>query len=148
MLERPSVWAQRYLCDLDSKFSLVLFITFLLVSFFKPCVTKNGQKDKGILFDPVHSVFTCVSFFKPCVTKNGQKDQRKSHISTILRVWLSVRPLAIWFPEHNLSSIWPTIFKLYRMIVHIGKKTPIDFGVTRSKVKVTITLKLKTVSGT
>jgi hypothetical protein len=32
----------------------------------------------------------------------------------------SVRPLAIWFPEHNLSSIWPTIFKLHRMIVHIG----------------------------
>jgi hypothetical protein len=33
------------------------------------------------------------------------------------------------------------------MIVHIREKTPIDFGVTRSKVKVTITLKLKTVSG-
>jgi hypothetical protein len=32
----------------------------------------------------------------------------------------SVRPLAIWFPEHNFSSIWPTIFKLHRMIVHIG----------------------------
>jgi hypothetical protein len=31
------------------------------------------------------------------------------------------------------------------MIVHIGKKTPIGFGVTTSKVKVTITLKLKTV---
>jgi hypothetical protein len=32
----------------------------------------------------------------------------------------SVRPLAIWFPEHNLSSIWPTMLKLHRMIVHIG----------------------------
>jgi predicted XRE-type DNA-binding protein len=32
------------------------------------------------------------------------------------------------------------------MIVHIGYKTPIDFGVTRSKVNVTITLELKTVS--
>jgi hypothetical protein len=31
----------------------------------------------------------------------------------------SVRPLAIWFLENNLSSIWPTIFKLHRMIVHI-----------------------------
>jgi hypothetical protein len=28
----------------------------------------------------------------------------------------------------------------------LGKKTPIDFGVTRSKVKVTMTLKLETVS--
>jgi hypothetical protein len=59
----------------------------------------------------------------------------------------SVRPLTIWFPEHNFSSIWPTMFKLHRMIVHIGYKTPIDFGVKRSKVKVTMTLKLKTVSG-
>jgi hypothetical protein len=67
--------------------------------------------------------------------------------SVCLSVYPSVRPLAIWFPEHNLSSIWPTIFKLHRMIVHIGWKTPIDFWVTRSKVKVTITLKLKTVSG-
>jgi hypothetical protein len=33
------------------------------------------------------------------------------------------------------------------MIVHIWQKTPLDFGVTRSKVKVTITLKPKTVSG-
>jgi hypothetical protein len=33
------------------------------------------------------------------------------------------------------------------MIVHIGKNIPIGFGVTRAKVKVTITLKLKTVSG-
>jgi hypothetical protein len=33
------------------------------------------------------------------------------------------------------------------MIVHIGKKTPVDFGVTRAKVKATITLELKTVSG-
>jgi hypothetical protein len=41
----------------------------------------------------------------------------------------SVRPLAIWFPEHNLSSIWPTIFKLHRMIVHIEWKTPVDVGV-------------------
>jgi hypothetical protein len=31
-----------------------------------------------------------------------------------------VRPLAIWFPEHNFSSIWPTVFKLHRMIAHIG----------------------------
>jgi hypothetical protein len=31
-------------------------------------------------------------------------------------VRLSVRLLAIWFPEHNLSSIWPTIFKLHRRI--------------------------------
>jgi hypothetical protein len=33
------------------------------------------------------------------------------------------------------------------MIAHIGKKTPVDFGVTRSKVKVTFTIKLKMVSG-
>jgi hypothetical protein len=32
----------------------------------------------------------------------------------------SVRPLAIWFPEHNLSPIWPIVFKLYKMMVHIG----------------------------
>jgi hypothetical protein len=33
------------------------------------------------------------------------------------------------------------------MIVNIGKKAPVDIGVKRSKVKYTITLKLKTVSG-
>jgi CRISPR/Cas system-associated exonuclease Cas4 (RecB family) len=45
----------------------------------------------------------------------------------------------------NISSIWPTVFKLHSMIVYIGYEIPIDFGVTRSKV--TITLKLKKVSG-
>jgi hypothetical protein len=62
-------------------------------------------------------------------------------------VRLSVRPLAIWFPEYNVDAIWPIIFKIRRMFVHIGQKTPIDFGVTRLKVNVTITLKLKTISG-
>jgi hypothetical protein len=41
-------------------------------------------------------------------------------LSVRLSVRPSVRPLAIWFPEHNLSSIWTEIFKLHRMIVHIG----------------------------
>jgi hypothetical protein len=41
-------------------------------------------------------------------------------LNPLVSVRLSVRPLAIWFPEHNLSSIWPTIFKLHRMIVHIA----------------------------
>jgi hypothetical protein len=39
------------------------------------------------------------------------------------------------------------MFKLQRMIVHIRQKTPIDFGVTRLKVKVSVTLILKTGSG-
>jgi hypothetical protein len=60
-----------------------------------------------------------------------------------IKCWY-VRPLAIRFQEHNLGSIWPTLFKLHRMIVHI--EIPIDFGITRSKVKVSITLKLKTVT--
>jgi hypothetical protein len=41
-------------------------------------------------------------------------------LSVCPAVRTSVRPLAIWFPEQNLSSIWPTTFKLHRMIVHIG----------------------------
>jgi glucose-6-phosphate-specific signal transduction histidine kinase len=40
--------------------------------------------------------------------------------SVCLSVRPSVRPLAIWFPEQNLSFIWSTMFKLHRMIVYSG----------------------------
>jgi hypothetical protein len=37
----------------------------------------------------------------------------------------SITPYAIWFPEHNVTSISPTVFKVHRMM-------NFDFGVTRS----------------
>jgi hypothetical protein len=40
----------------------------------------------------------------------------------------SFRPLAIWFPEDNLSSIWPTVFKLHRMIAIFGRRPLLILG--------------------
>ena len=41
----------------------------------------------------------------------------------------------------------PRIMKLHRYIDHDSQMTPIDFEVTRSKVKVTVTRNSKMVSG-
>jgi hypothetical protein len=46
-------------------------------------------------------------------------DKRKAHKPQML-TRLSVRPLPIWFPEHNVCFIWPTIFKHHRVIVRNG----------------------------
>jgi hypothetical protein len=50
---------------------------FYLISLSK----KNGYESLACY---TNAIVQQLSFFKPCVTKNGQKDQRKSHISTIL----------------------------------------------------------------
>jgi len=52
-----------------------------------------------------------------------------------------------WFPDDNSRTLWPRIMKLHRYIDHDSQMTPIDFEVTRSKVKVTVTLNSKMVSG-
>jgi hypothetical protein len=63
-------------------------------------------KEIIVMLCAIYDTFSCI-FICP-----------KGHI--MLYLLASVRPLAIWFPEHNLNSIWPTMFKLHRMIVHIG----------------------------
>ena len=52
-----------------------------------------------------------------------------------------------YIPDNNWRSFWPTFFKLHRMIVLIERMIPIVFGVSRSKIKVTVTSSLKTYSG-
>ncbi|KAH3691245.1 hypothetical protein DPMN_193194, partial [Dreissena polymorpha] len=50
----------------------------------------------------------------------------------------SVGPSTRWFPDDNSRTLGARIMKLHRYIDHDSKMTPIDFQVTRSKVKVTI----------
>ena len=45
------------------------------------------------------------------------------------------------FPHTNYISFWPTMMLLHTCIAHNWRKTPIDFGVNRSKVKVKLGLK-------
>ena len=52
-----------------------------------------------------------------------------------------------WFPDDNSRTLRPGITKLHRDIGHDRQMTPIDFQVTRSKVKVTVTWNSKMVSG-
>ena len=60
---------------------------------------------------------------------------------------MSVRPSTRWFPDDNSRTLRPRIMKLHRYIDHDWQMTPIDFQVTRSKVKVTVTRHSKMVSG-
>ena len=57
--------------------------------------------------------------------------------SVRLSVGLSVGPSTRWFPDDNSRTLGPRIMKLHRNIDHDSQMTPIDFEVTRSKVKVT-----------
>jgi len=43
-----------------------------------------------------------------------------------------------WFPDDNTRKLTPRIMKLHRYIDHDSQMTPIDFQVTRSKVKVSV----------
>ncbi|KAH3697908.1 hypothetical protein DPMN_085420 [Dreissena polymorpha] len=52
-----------------------------------------------------------------------------------------------WFPDDNSRTLRPRIMKLHRYIDHDWQMTPIDFKVTRSKDKVTVTRNSKMVSG-
>ncbi|KAH3829502.1 hypothetical protein DPMN_131498 [Dreissena polymorpha] len=51
---------------------------------------------------------------------------------------MSVCPSTRWFPDDNSRTLGARIMKLHRYIDHDLQMTPIDFEVTRSKVKVTI----------
>ena len=53
-------------------------------------------------------------------------------------VCMSVCPSTRWFPDDNSRTLRPRIMKLHRYIDHDSQMTPIDFQVTRSKVKVTV----------
>ena len=46
------------------------------------------------------------------------------------------------FPHNNFSSVYPIFTKFGHMIPLWKGKNPIDFGVIRSKVKVTITINI------
>ena len=50
-----------------------------------------------------------------------------------------------WFPDDNSRMHMPGIMKFHRDIGHDRQMTPIDFQVTRSKVKVAMTLSSKMV---
>ncbi|KAH3812886.1 hypothetical protein DPMN_141329 [Dreissena polymorpha] len=49
----------------------------------------------------------------------------------------SVGPSTRWLSDDNSRTLGPRIMKLHRKIDHDMQITPIDFEVTRSKVKVT-----------
>ena len=61
--------------------------------------------------------------------------------------FVHVSPSTRWFPDDNSRALMPRIMKLHRYIDHDSQMTPIDFQVTRSKVKVTVTKNSKMVSG-
>jgi hypothetical protein len=52
-----------------------------------------------------------------------------------------------WFPDDNSRTLTPRIMKLHRYIDDDSQMTSIDFQVTKSKVKVTVTRNRKMVSG-
>jgi hypothetical protein len=64
-----------------------------------------------------------------------------------MSVGLSVGSSTRWFPDDNSRTLGARIMKLHRYIDHDLQMTPIDFEVTRSKVKVTVTRNSKMVSG-
>jgi hypothetical protein len=49
--------------------------------------------------------------------------------------WLEI---VKWFPDENSRKLTPMIMKLHRYIDHDWQMTPMDFHVTRSKVKVSV----------
>jgi hypothetical protein len=59
----------------------------------------------------------------------------------------SVGPSTRWLSDDNSRTLGPRIMKLHRYIDHDSQMTPIDFEVTRSKVKVTVTRNSKMVFG-
>ncbi|KAH3859998.1 hypothetical protein DPMN_022889 [Dreissena polymorpha] len=54
-----------------------------------------------------------------------------------MSVGRSVGPSTRWLSDDNSRALGPRIMKLHRYIDHDLQMTPIDFEVTRSKVKVT-----------
>ena len=60
-------------------------------------------------------------------------------------VGLSVCPSTRWLSDDNSRTLGPRIMKLHRNIDHDSQMRPIDFEVTWSKVKVTVTRNSKMV---
>ena len=54
-------------------------------------------------------------------------------------VRLSVRPSTSSFPDDKSIANWQILIKVNMFIYHGLRKNPIDFGVNRSKVKITLT---------
>ena len=65
--------------------------------------------------------------------------------SVCLSVCLSVCPSTRWLSDDNSRTLGPRIMKLHRNIDHDSQMRPIDFEVTWSKVKVTVTRNSKMV---
>ncbi|KAH3810069.1 hypothetical protein DPMN_138455 [Dreissena polymorpha] len=64
---------------------------------------------------------------------------KRGYIALLMSVGLSVGPSTRWLSDDKSRTLGPRIMKLHRYIDHASQMTPIDFEVTRSKVKVTIT---------
>ncbi|KAH3836142.1 hypothetical protein DPMN_109512 [Dreissena polymorpha] len=63
--------------------------------------------------------------------------KKRGYIALLMSVCLSVGPSTRWLSDDNSRTLGPRIMKLHRYIDHDSQMTPIDFEVTRSKVKVT-----------
>jgi len=99
----------------------------------------------------IETIFCCTIKYCPNTKKFCQvlEHRWKSSGGDILFLPCpSVRPSVCHtsFPLNNSSTLWPRAFNLHSVIALIKLKTPIDFGVSRTKVKVTVTQRVKTVS--
>ncbi len=70
-----------------------------------------------------------------------------AHVGLSVGLWVgrSVGPSTRWLSDYNSRTLGPKIMKLHRYIDHDSQMIPIDFEVTRSKVKVTMTRNSKMV---
>ncbi|KAH3791454.1 hypothetical protein DPMN_144940, partial [Dreissena polymorpha] len=71
----------------------------------------------------------------PC---NKQRHGKSCGVFALM-VGQSVGRSTRWLSDDNSRMLGPRIMKLHRYIDHDMQMTPIDFEVTRSKVKVTMT---------
>ena len=104
-------------------------------------ITENGFL--RITASPIHLSlwnFTCIlPMSQVCALWNlGSKGQRSR--SQCKDYWK-------WFLAHNCFPFTPILMKLHMQSPHESSMDPMDFGVKRSKVKVTMQGLLKKVSG-
>jgi hypothetical protein len=89
----------------------------------KPCGKGKNNMCTCILYNSFVTSRTVILFhnlitqFMPFLYARNNFGHIMLH--PLASVCLSIRPLAIWFPEHNLSSVLPIIFKLHRINVLI-----------------------------
>ena len=72
---------------------------------------------------------------------------REIYIQLIIDDVIQKKEIVKWFPDYNSITLMPRIMKLHVYIDHDSQMTTIDFEVTRSKVKVTVTRNSKMVYG-